>query len=287
MTPTNASRGSVFMDEEEHRAFTLSKATLADWRSGAYHQHQRELHAEREARSAEAEALRPYVDGKPPHGSGLAGFKRWRDEVRADVDRLESAEERLRKNIMPSTTAAELLAATQRGAMRLLATVGIVNPDTLATAEAGREADAEAEQLAKRLEAEKRASAVAVEAIRVVEAKLAFARKALDALNAREDEFPNPHLRDAVKLAGQLYIKKVAELAPIASRLFAARDMLHQYGDNWGALGRVSLPRPLGYAGDDVALDLRVDPEDVAWWKSTRAKLLADPNTTIKFDFNS
>jgi hypothetical protein len=272
----------AFMTEEEHRAFTLSKATLADWRDGTYHQQQRDLAAEREAQSAENEALRPFVEGNPPNGNGLTGWKKWRDAQRDEVDRLESAQERLRKHIMPTTTAAELLAATQRGAQRLLAAVGILDAGPLETAEAAREAEANSEQLAKRLEAEKRASAEAVEALRVVEGKLAFARKALAALDARESEFLDPHLRDYAKIHGRQYMRKVAELQEIAGRAFAAREMLHQYGDAWGALGRVSLPRPLGYAGDDTALDLRIKPEDTQWWAETRRRLLADPSTSIK-----
>jgi hypothetical protein len=237
------------------------------------------------AKSAEAEALRPYVEGNPPKGNGLAGYKRWRDEARDEVDRLESAQERLRKHIMPSTTAAELLAATQRGAQRLLAAVGILDAGPLETAEAAREAEANSEQLAKRLEAEKRASAEAVEALRIVEAKLAFARKALSALDAREDEFLNPHLRDYAKIFGQQYVRKVEELQQIASRAFAAREMLAEFHrDNWGALNRTSLPRPLGYAGDDAALDLRIKPEDTQWWAETKRKLLADPAANIKIN---
>jgi hypothetical protein len=284
MTPNNNPRGSVFLSEAEHREFAAANCSFADWKSGAHAERQRELAAEREAKSAENAALDPYVNGKPPHGSGLTGWKKWRDSQREAVDRLESAEERLRKHIQPTDTLAVMKAGIEKGALKLLASVGIVNPETLATSEAAKESDADALQLEARLAAERGASAEAVEATRIVEGKLTFARKALAALDAREDEFIAPHLRDAVKIAGQQYVKKVAELAPIASRAFAAREMLHQYGDNWGALGRVSLPRPLGFAGEDTALDLRIKPEDERWWKEPRAKLLLDPDANIKIN---
>jgi hypothetical protein len=57
--------------------------------------------------------------------------------------------------------------------------------------------------------------------------------------------------------------------------------------DKWGALSRVSLPRPLGYTGDDTALDVRVTDADRAWWTETKRKLLADPSATIKLGFNN
>jgi hypothetical protein len=117
---------------------------------------------------------------------------------------------------------------------------------------------------------------------------IAFARKALAALDARESEFLNPHLRDYAKILGQTYVRKVAELAEIASRAFAAREMLAEFHrDNWSPLNRIALPRPLGYTGDDTALDVRVKAEDVAWWAETRRKLLADPSANIKLGFNS
>jgi hypothetical protein len=263
----------------------LAKCSLSDWRDGTYHRQQRELDAEREAQSKEAAALEPYVSGAPPHGSGLSGYKKWRDAARDEVDRLESAQERLRKHIQPTDTLAVIKAGIERGALRLLASVGIVNPDTLATSEAAKESDAEAAQLEARLAAERRASAEAVEALRIVEGKLALARKALAALDARESEFLNPHLRDYAKILGQTYVRKVAELAEITSRAFAAREMLAEFHkDNWGALNRIALPRPLGFTGDDTALDLRIKPEDVAWWGETKRKLLADPGATIKLN---
>jgi hypothetical protein len=278
---------SIFMSEEEGRDFAIAKCSLSDWRDGTYHQQQRDLDAEREAKSAEAAALETYVSGNPPKGNGLAGFKRWRDEVRDEIDRLESAEERLRKHILPTDTLAVMKAAVERGAQRLLASVGIVDADKLAMVEAREDADAEALQLEARAAAERRASAVTVEALRVVEGKLAFARKALAALDAREEEFVRPHLRDFAKIFGQQYVRKVAELAEIASRAFAAREMLAEFHkDKWESLGRVSLPRPLGYTGDDTALDLRVKAEDVAWWGETKRKLLADPGATIKLGFS-
>jgi hypothetical protein len=180
---------------------------------------------------------------------------------------------------------ASIKAGIERGALKLLASVGIVNPETLATSEAAKESDAEALQLEARLAAERKASAEAVEAIRIVENKLSFARKALSALDAREDEFLNPHLRDYAKIFGQQYVRKVEELQQIASRAFAAREMLAEFHrDNWGALNRTSLPRPLGYAGDDAALDLRIKPEDTQWWAETKRKLLADPAANIKIN---
>jgi hypothetical protein len=273
----------MFITEEEHKSFSRANCSLADWKSGAHAERQRELDAERKAKSAEAAALEPYIDGAPPKGNGLAGFKRWRDEVRDEIDRLESAEERLRKNILPTDTLAVIKAGIERGAQRLLASVGIVDADRLAMVEAREDADAEALQLEARLAAERRASAVTVEALRVVEGKLAFARKALAALDAREEEFVRPHLRDFAKIYGQQYVRKVEELQEIASRAFAARETLAEFHkDNWGALNRIALPRPLGYAGDDTALDLRIKPEDVAWWAETRRRLLIDPSASIK-----
>jgi hypothetical protein len=65
-SPTNASRGSVFLSEQEHREFALAGCSFADWKSGAHADRQRTLDAEREARSKEAAALEPYVSGKPP-----------------------------------------------------------------------------------------------------------------------------------------------------------------------------------------------------------------------------
>jgi hypothetical protein len=279
---------SIFMTEAEGRDFAMAKCSLSDWRDGTYHRQQRELDAEREAISAENAALEPYIHGAPPHGSGLSGYKKWRDAARDEVDRLESAEERLRKHVQPTDTLAVMKAAIERGAQRLLASVGIVDAGRLAMVEAREDADAEAAQLEARLAAEKRASAVTVEALRVVEGKLAFARKALAALDARESEFLNPHLRDYAKILGQTYVRKVAELAEIASRAFAAREMLAEFHrDNWSPLNRIALPRPLGYTGDDTALDVRVKAEDVAWWAETRRKLLADPSANIKLGFNS
>jgi hypothetical protein len=279
---------TTLLSESEHQEFARSGATFADWRDGTYHRQVRELHAEREAQSKEAAALEPYIHGAPPKGSGLAGFKPWRDEARDEVDRLESAEERLRKNILPTDTIAAVKAGIERGAQRLLAAVGIVDADKLAMVEAREDADAEAAQLEARLAAERRASAVTVEALRVVESKLAFARKALAALDAREEEFVRPHLRDYAKIYGQQYVKKAAELAEIASRAFAAREMLAEFHkDNWSPLNRIALPRPLGFAGDDTALDLRIKPEDTQWWADTKRKLLADPSANIKLGFNS
>jgi hypothetical protein len=90
---------SVFLSEAEHREFALAGCSFADWKSGAHAERMREKAIADSAKSAENEALEPYVNGKPPHGSGLTGFKRWRDEARDEVDRLESAAERLRKHI--------------------------------------------------------------------------------------------------------------------------------------------------------------------------------------------
>jgi hypothetical protein len=197
---------TAFLSEAEHQEFARSGATYADWRSGAHAERQRTLQAEREMQSKEAEALRPYTECP----LSLSDIVRKSKALDSEMDRLESAESKFLKQLdVPQNTAAELLAATQSGVLRLLATVGIVNPDTLATSEAAKKADADAAQIEKRLESEKRASVQITEALKIVRDKLAFARKAHATLRGRADEAVKIYLRDYAKIYGQQYAAKL------------------------------------------------------------------------------
>jgi hypothetical protein len=283
--PASSSR-TIHMSEDEHRAFMASGATLAAWRDGTHAKHVREQAVAQRARDAENEALRVYNEGQPPRGSGLAGWKRWCDDLRDEIDKLESAAARLAKHVeAPTNTAAELLEVTKRGAQRVLVGLGILDADKLEAIEARDEADRDAAQLAARHAAELRASAEAVEALRTVEAKLDFARKALAALEARADEFVKPYLRDMAAQYSAIYVRKVGELQEIASRLFAAHDMLSELRDGWGNLNRIALPHPPACKTPDHKLDLKVEDADRQWWKESKAALLKNPDAKISLAF--
>jgi hypothetical protein len=278
-TPFVSDPRGGFMSADEHD-FRVRHGGMSrpDWAAFI-----KQRDAQERADAAEAAAMAPYREGSPPKGSGLNGWKLWCGSLRDEIDALESAAARLQKHLAaPTTTEESLRDAIARGARRMLASVGIGSSDA-----ESEESHLDAEQLAKRLEAERRASAEAQAALEIVNSKIATARKNLAAVETREFEFLYPELQDIASRLSQSYVRKIAELSEISSYLFALGKMVGatgDFGNGWRNFDRVTLPKPPlpnCKSVPDNRFDLKVDDAHVTWWLDVKCRLLADPQAKI------
>jgi hypothetical protein len=238
--------------------------------------------AARLEREREEEALKPFVEGPPPEGSTLAGWKLWCDELRDELDTLNVGAERLRKHTgaveATARTLKEIFAARTN---RMLASVGIgtVEPDETAVDPA---------QLEARLEAERRAAREATAALEIIAEKIAVTEKRLAAVRSRAAEFVNPELCNIAGALGPRYIRAINELREVSSLLFALGVELGaggRFGSGFEAFERMTFPRP-GLATTKTVPDAkfivgRPTDSDLAYWKNARNTLLANPLAKI------
>jgi hypothetical protein len=238
------------------------------------------MRREQDREDSDAAAMSEWVRGKI--GGGLADWKRACDALRDEIEKLDAGRERLTKHVTaPAETERTLKESIAAGAARMLAAIGI------GTAEPEPETPAVSpEQLAARLEAERRAAAEATAALEIVELQIGEKQKHLDALLARADEVVNPALTDLAGPLGTRFVKQLADLRETASLMYALGDMLGTgYGTGWENFSRVTFARP-GLPTTKLCPDERFTigkptDTDKAFWKNARNTLLANPDARV------
>jgi hypothetical protein len=116
----------------------------------------------------------------------LVGFKAFEDQIRDEIAELVAAEEKLERTLdAPGGTEAGIRESITRSARKVLVGLGLLaaEPETA-------EDTVDPAQIEARLAVERRAAAVATEALGLVREKLAVARKRLGMLESRRDRTP-------------------------------------------------------------------------------------------------
>jgi hypothetical protein len=208
----------------------------------------------------------------------LVGFKAFEDQIRDEIAELVAAEEKLERTLdAPNGTEATLRESISRGARKVLVGLGLLaaEPETA-------EDNIDPAQLEARLAAERRASAVASEALGLVREKLGVARQRLAMLESRRDLYLKPALKEIAEPLGHRLVRALNELREVYSLLGSYYEVakIHtprKYDALW-------FPRPSLdsiSAIPDSKFGIAIDSEHRKYWRSTEATLRADPSKKI------
>jgi hypothetical protein len=209
----------------------------------------------------------------------LVGFKAFEDQSRDEIAELQVAEERLERTLdAPNGTEATLRESVSRGARKLMVGLGLMaaEPET-------SEDTVDPAQLEARLAAERRASAVAAEALVLVREKLAVARQRLAMIESRLDRFLKPALADIAAPLGHRLVRALNELREVYGLLGAYYEVAELHTPK-GSYDAMRFHRP-GFdsisAIPDHKFSIGIDGEHRKYWRNTQATLLANPSTRI------
>jgi hypothetical protein len=207
----------------------------------------------------------------------FAKFKALENQLLDEVAELESGEARMLDVTHDvASTLKAITNATQAGALRLLAKLGL-HVDA-----ATESSDVDVAQLEARLAAEKRACAEAAAALEIVRERLEKKRRLLKGLESRRDKYLNDALCEVAFPLGHRYVKVLNELNEIYS-LIGSLSSHVGYHDKFDY---VAFPKP-GWL-DSIKLTPRekfivsIENEHRAFWRSVESQLDADPKAKIK-----
>jgi hypothetical protein len=241
------------------------------------------------AEDAEADLLAP-VSGEPPTFGGAtvglsgvramwARYLAWDASYERTIDELNDGKRRLEKMIeSPQITEASLTQRLMMGAQSLIASIVGEKP------EVDDGAAAYAQEKARQA-AEEHAAKTARLALPEIQRRIDIAKKQLDHLRSRRDEFLVLLLRECAEPLANDCAKKLVALRESASKLFAFESLAGGFGSGWERLERVTVPRP----GSDVCklmpaekFVLAVNADDRQAVRDLVKRLLADPRAAFK-----
>jgi hypothetical protein len=209
----------------------------------------------------------------------LVGFKAFEDQVRDEIAELQAAEEKLERTLdAPNGTEATLRESVSRGARKLMVGLGLMaaEPETA-------EDTVDPAQLEARLAAERRASAVAAEALGLVRQKLAVARQRLAMLESRRDLYLDPAMKEIAEPLGHRLVRALNELRKVYSLLGAYYEVAEMHTPR-GAYDGMRFHRPSFdsiSAIPDHKFSISIDSEHRKYRRNTEASLRTNPSVRI------
>jgi hypothetical protein len=267
----------MFITEEEHKAFSRANCSLADWKSGAHAERQREKAIADSARSSEQ--LDRDVEQRLEGVRDLVAFKAFEDQVRDEIAELQAAEEKLERTLdAPGGTESSIRDGITRSARKLLAGLGLLaaEPET-------SEDTVDPAQLEARWAAERRAAAVATEALGLVREKLAVARQRLEMLEGRRCLYLDPAMKEIAEPLGHRLVRALNELREVYSLLGAYYETANIHTPK-GAYDGMRFHRPNFdsiSAIPEHKFSISIDAAHRQYWRNTEASLRTNPSARI------
>jgi hypothetical protein len=275
---------AVQMSEDDARELAVAQsqgfASVAEYRAAI----KAKFSEDRRQREADEEAER-IIDGI----HSLKALKTRTNQVEDDIYDLEAKASKLQKTIAaPSSTESSIADDIKSGAIKLLVSLGLVaaapvrEPESLPD-ESG---DIDAAQLQMRLAAERRAAAIATEALAVVQANVATKRRHLEVLKSKQDYHVRRELDHLSTRLTADYLSAIANVEKAYSRLvacgYALDEVRGSYGNGWPNAETFEFPRvPTMPDVHRNRLTVAMSGEDVQRWRDIAATLAKNPDADI------
>jgi hypothetical protein len=189
------------------------------------------------------------------------------------------AEERLERTLTtPGGTEATIKDSITRSARKLLAGLGVIaaEPETA-------EDTVDPAQIEARLAVERRAAAVATEALGLVREKLAVARQRLAMLESRRDLYLDPAMKEIAEPLGHRLVRALNELREVYSLLGAYYEVAEMHTPR-GAYDGMRFHRPnldSISAIREHKFSISIDSAHRQYWRNTEPSLRTNPSVRI------
>jgi hypothetical protein len=264
---------ALHLSDDEMHARAQGFASMADMNAEVKRRFATER-LEQEAQE-ETDRLLGNVHDLKAHFCLFNALKEKRERVAGGIARLQKHGDSAR------STQAAIVAASKAAVRNLLVKVGLAEPESGATETVVDQAALEAALLA-----EQRAAREAAEAIEIANAQLATIDRQIEAVESRRDRYLTPELEHLATRLSSDYVRAIAEVRKVHSRLlalgYALPGALGYYGNGWPDAPAISFPKPptLKHVPDEK-LTVKVSGDDITFWRGVAETLTKNPDADI------